>query len=56
MAAGEAVGGHNALPALRAFLGDLPALLEDAPEVYADTMISPYAVSAEGVAVGTVPG
>ncbi|WP_329024916.1 putative quinol monooxygenase [Streptomyces sp. NBC_01423] len=47
---------HNALPALRAFLGDLPALLEDAPEVYADTMISPYAVSAEGVAVGTVPG
>ncbi len=29
---------------------------EDAPEVYADTMISPYADSAEGVAVGTVHG
>ncbi|MGC5410771.1 putative quinol monooxygenase [Streptomyces sp. DT225] len=46
---------HNALPALRAFLGNLPTFLEGPPEVYADTMISPYADSAESAPLGTVP-
>ncbi|OKJ76685.1 putative quinol monooxygenase [Streptomyces sp. CB02460] len=46
---------HNALPALRAFLDNLPAFLEGPPEVYLDTMISPYADSAESAPLGTVP-
>lgn len=33
---------HNATPALRAFLDDLPEFLEEAPDVYFDTMVSPY--------------
>ncbi|MFI1578850.1 putative quinol monooxygenase [Embleya sp. NPDC020630] len=34
---------HNALPSLRAFLDNLSTYLEEAPEVYFDTMLSPYA-------------
>ncbi|MEU2250299.1 putative quinol monooxygenase [Streptomyces sp. NPDC019224] len=50
----EDVDRHNATPALRAFLDNLPAFLESTPEGYFDTMISPYADSSEGAALGTV--
>ncbi|MEU9994165.1 antibiotic biosynthesis monooxygenase [Streptomyces sp. NPDC050848] len=33
---------HNATPPLAAFLGNLSTFLEDAPEGYFDTMLSPY--------------
>ncbi|MFG2645086.1 putative quinol monooxygenase [Streptomyces sp. NPDC048370] len=33
---------HNATPPLAAFLGSLSTFLEDAPEGYFDTMLSPY--------------
>ncbi|MFF3641156.1 putative quinol monooxygenase [Streptomyces sp. NPDC002564] len=33
---------HNATPPLRAFLDNLPTFLEDSPEGYFDTMLSPY--------------
>ncbi len=33
---------HNATPPLRDFLAQLPAFLEEAPDGYFDTMISPY--------------
>ncbi|WP_406288028.1 putative quinol monooxygenase [Streptomyces sp. NBC_00209] len=46
---------HNALPALRAFLDNLSTFLEGPPEGYFDTMISPYANSAESTPLGTVP-
>ncbi|MGW2474387.1 putative quinol monooxygenase [Streptomyces sp. NPDC001665] len=46
---------HNDLPALRAFLDNLSTFLEGSPEVYFDTMISPYADSAESAPLGTVP-
>ncbi|MFF5125944.1 putative quinol monooxygenase [Streptomyces syringium] len=34
---------HNATPPLRAFLENLLTFLEEAPEGYFDTMLSPYA-------------
>jgi quinol monooxygenase YgiN len=33
---------HNATPPLRTFLENLSTLLEEAPEGYFDTMLSPY--------------
>ncbi|MBT2235708.1 putative quinol monooxygenase [Nonomuraea sp. NEAU-A123] len=33
---------HNATPPLRAFLDNLPAFLEEDPEGYFNTMVSPY--------------
>lgn len=38
---------HNAYPPLRAFLDNLAEYLEEAPEAYAGTMVSPYPSSGQ---------